>query len=91
MSTTDTTERGLERLICTALAGHPCEPASDSSAPEPPTGGVGWVGGYPAGYDREFCVDRVQLAAFLSATQPEVAEALDLNEDGPVQRKFLAR
>ena len=24
--TTDTSERGLERLICTALAGHPCEP-----------------------------------------------------------------
>ncbi len=24
--TTDTTERGLERLICTALAGHPCDP-----------------------------------------------------------------
>ena len=23
---TDTSERGLERLICTALAGHPCEP-----------------------------------------------------------------
>lgn len=24
--TTDTSERGLERLICTALAGHPCDP-----------------------------------------------------------------
>ena len=24
--TTDTSERGLERLICTALVGHPCEP-----------------------------------------------------------------
>ncbi len=23
--TTDTSERGLERLICTALSGHPCE------------------------------------------------------------------
>ncbi len=33
----------------------------------------------------------MQLAAFLNATQPEVAEALALNEDGPVQRKFLAR
>ena len=27
--TTDTSERGLERLICTALAGHPCEPPAD--------------------------------------------------------------
>ena len=33
----------------------------------------------------------MQLAAFLNATQQEVAEALALNEDGPVQRKFLAR
>ena len=24
--TTDTSERGLERLICKALAGHPCDP-----------------------------------------------------------------
>ena len=23
---TDTSEQGLERLICIALAGHPCEP-----------------------------------------------------------------
>ena len=30
--TTDTSERGLERLICTALAGHPCTGASSSSA-----------------------------------------------------------
>ena len=29
--TTDTSERGLERLICTALASHPCEsPAADT-------------------------------------------------------------
>ena len=24
--TTDTSEKGLERLICTVLAGHPCDP-----------------------------------------------------------------
>ena len=24
--TADTSERGLEELICSALAGHPCEP-----------------------------------------------------------------
>ncbi len=24
--TTDTSERGLERLICTALTGHACDP-----------------------------------------------------------------
>ena len=91
MSTTDTTEQGLERLICTALAGHACEPANDSGAPAPPTGSAGWTGGHPGDFDREFCVDRAQLTAFLSSTQPEAAEALALNEDGPVQRKFLAR
>ena len=42
--TTDTSERGLERLICTALAGHPCEPpkAGVVAEPEAGYGGVGW-------------------------------------------------
>ena len=31
------------------------------------------------------------LAAFLRATQPEVAEALDLGNDSPTRRQFLAR
>ena len=90
---TDTSERGLERLICTALAGHPCEPPREGRAAEAPAayGGVGWTGGNPHDYDREFCVDRVQLAAFLHDTQPEAAESLALDEDGPTRRKFLAR
>ena len=54
-------------------------------------GGVGWSGGSPHDYDREFCVDRAQLAAFLRDTQPDAAEALALGEDGPTRRKFLAR
>ena len=89
--TTDTSERGLERLICTTLAGHPCHPSTDSSSPASPHGGVGWSGGSPGDYDREFCVDRVQLSAFLRATQPEAAELLALEEDGPTRRKLLAR
>ena len=93
MLTTDTTESGLERLICTALAGHACDPSdgTDAAAPRPASGGAGWSGGRPGDYDREFCVDRVQLAAFLRATQPEVAESLALDADGPTRRKFLAR
>ena len=89
---TDTTERGLERLICTALAGHPCDPPPAGAA-EPVAGydGVGWSGGSHRDYDREFCVDLAQLAAFLRNTQPETAAALALNEDGPTRRKFLAR
>ena len=91
--TTDTSERGLERLICTALAGHPCDPPSAGKVAEarPAYGGVGWSGGNSHDYDREFCVDRVQLTAFVNATQPEVAESLALDEDGPIRRKFLAR
>ena len=105
--TTDTSERGLERLICTALAGHPCEPPASGTVAEPPAGygGVGWSGGNPNDYDREYCVDIVQLRAFLRATQPEVAEAVDMastgvgathasplpGQDGLTLRKFLAR
>ena len=90
---TDTTERGLERLICTALAGHPCDPPPARALTESPSGysGVGWSGGSHRNYDREYCVDLAQLAAFLRATQPEAAEALALDEDGPTRRKLLAR
>ena len=91
--TTDTSERGLERLICTALAGHPCEPPAAGTVAEPPAGygGVGWRDGNFHDYDREYCVDLVQLSAFLRATQPKAAESLGLSSDGPTRRKFLAR
>ena len=63
--TTDTTERGLERLICTALTGHACDPPQAGAVHErPATYGVGWIGGDPNGYDREYCVDLAQLATF---------------------------
>ena len=105
--TTDTSERGLERLICTALTGHPCDPPAAGTVAEPSAvyGGVGWSSGNPHDYDREHCVDLVQLAAFLRAKQPEVAEAVGMastgegathasplpGQDGPTRRKFLAR
>ena len=90
---TDTSERGLERLICTVLAGHPCDPVRENEIKKPPTiyGGVGWIGGYSQNYDREYCVDLAQLSAFLRETQPELTEVLALDEDGPTRRKFLAR
>ncbi len=96
MSPTDTSERGLERLICTALTGRPCDPAAVSTADEVrepcvPYDGAGWICGRPEDYDREYCVDLVQLSAFLHATQPEVAETLGLGKDNPTRRKFLAR
>ncbi len=93
MTTTDTSERGLERFICTALAGHPCDPPPGPTMSEPPAryGGVGWAGGNYHDYDREYCVDRAQLSAFLRATQPEAAASLGLSEAGPTRRRFLAR
>ena len=91
--TTDTSERGLERLICSALTGHPCDPPKAGTVGEPAAayGGVGWSCGNAHDYDREYCVDLVQLSAFLHATQPEVAEAVSIDTDGPTRRKFLAR
>lgn len=96
MKPTDTSEAGLETLICRVLTGSDCVPrpvgAPMALAETPaPYGGVGWLPGDPADYDREYCVDLVQLAAFLRSTQSEVAEALDLDHDSPTRRKFLAR
>ena len=89
---TDISERSLERLICTALTGHPCDPPQAGEMRErPATSGVGWIGGDPNDYDREYCVDLAQVSAFLRETQPETAEALDPGQDGLTQRKFLAR
>ena len=91
--TTDTSELGLERLICTALTGYSCNPPGKSAIGKPSDrhGGVGWYGGNFHDYDREYCVDLVQLEAFLQDTQPETAEALRLSEDLPTRREFLAR
>lgn len=88
----------MERLICTALTGHACDPpaagdtaVAEAAAVEATSKGAGWTAGRPQDYDRAFCVDVVQLERFLSMTQPEVAQAADLLTDGPVRRKFLAR
>ena len=90
--TTDTSERGLERLICTALTGAACDPPQAGEVRERPSSyGAGWICGDPQDYDREHCVDLVQLPAFLHATQPDAAELLGLDEDGPTRRRFLAR
>ena len=57
----------------------------------PASYGVGWLPSDPTDYDRDSCVDLAQLSAFLRATQPEAAELLGLDEDGPTRRKFLSR
>ena len=89
--TTDTSELGLERLIVAAMTG--VAPAAAGGVAETPGtyGERRWVEGSPHDYDRKHAIDLVQLTAFLQATQPEVAEALDLANDGPTRRGFLAR
>jgi type I restriction enzyme, R subunit len=72
---TDLSEKGLETLI-----------VNDMTSAK-----GGWQAGDPKDYEREYAVDLVQLSGFLRATQPDVAEALDLDHDGPTRRKFLAR
>ncbi len=91
--TTDTSERGLERLICIALTGMPCDPPVPGvvAARAAAYGGAGYFCGNPADYDREYAVDLAHLAAFLHGTQPDVASALDLNNASPARQKFLAR
>ena len=91
--TTDLTERGLERLICKALTGDPCDPPSGRTVGEAARtyGGVGWSPGNHHDYNREYCLDLIQLRTFLHTTQPNSAPALRLDEDCPTRRKFLAR
>jgi type I restriction enzyme, R subunit len=91
--TTNTSERGLETLICVAMTGAPVEPLYGREIRErgPLYNGPGWILGSAGDYDREYAVDLTQLDAFLRATQLDVAENLELGEDGPTRRKFLAR
>ncbi|MFN9621991.1 MAG: type I restriction endonuclease subunit R [Cyanobacteriota bacterium] len=92
--TTDTTEKGLEALIVRAMTGRtdvlvPTHAATEASVPV--AGGTGWLLGDPTHYDRDYCIDLVQLRGFLLATQPDALDSLALEVDGPTRRKFLAR
>ena len=91
--TTDTSEKGLEDLIVEAMTGVPQGEAPDGASvrERPAAYGTGWLLGDPNDYDREHAVDLAQLAAFLHDTQPDVADALGLDQDGPTRRAFLSR
>jgi type I restriction enzyme, R subunit len=82
---TDTNEKGLENIIVTAMTGRPWPDAAKVSD------GTGWLNGNPQDYAREWCVDLVHLTEFINTTQPELAAALDLPNDSPTRRQFLAR
>ena len=89
---TDTSEGGLERLICTALTGAPCNPGaapSDAVHERPANYGACWICGDPNEYEREYFVDLAQLRALLNTTQPKVTEALALVEDGKKWRSGI--
>jgi type I restriction enzyme R subunit len=74
------------------MTGHPCDPGqSGETLSQPESGENGWIGGNPNEYDRGYCVDLSQLAAFLQHTQPEAAESLNLGQESPTRRNFLAR
>ena len=93
--TTDTTEKGFEDLIVSAMTGLPLGSGlgSDGHTAYPPEryGGLGYLLGFPWDYDREYAVDLHHLREFLAATQPEVLEPLDLENDSTTRRNFLAR
>ena len=90
--TTDTSEKGLESLICTDLTGYPCGPMQAGIVRERPSSySAGWICGTPHDYNREYCVDLAQLSSFLHTTQPNIAKSLDFVQDSPTRRKFLAR
>ena len=94
MKTTDTTERGLEGLIVTAMTGQSCAPSGGSGMarlPRTAYTGTGWLCGDPQDYDRGHAVDLFQLSEFLKATQPEQANSLGLYSESPARNKFLAR
>ncbi len=90
---TDTSEQGLERLICAALTGEPCDQHAAGGVVQerPATYGAGWICGHHDDYSREYCLDLVQLGRFLRTTQEPVFEAVDFVNDSPTRRKFLSR
>lgn len=91
---TDTSEKGLESLIVNAMTGLPSSVPSVNTVAGGPTvlyGGTGWILGDWRDFDRSYAIDLVQCEAFMRATQPDIAEALDLGNDSPTRQKFLAR
>ena len=92
MPTTDTSEKGLESLILSALTGKPVRSTLAATRDErAPYGGAGYVQGVSQDFDREYAVDLAKLLDFLQATQPDVVEQFDLTADTARRHKFLAR
>ena len=94
MQTTDTSEKGLEAIIVSALTGLPPAASGEKALhqpSEPYASGAGYLPGDSHDYDREHAVDLVKLLSFIQSTQPIPFAQLGLGEDGPKRRQFLAR
>ena len=94
MATTDTSEKGLEALIVRHLTGQPAPsdvPPNTAQSPITHYAVGGYKSGQPADYNRDLALDVVKLLAFLQATQPKIAEALELGVDGIKRSQFLHR
>ena len=92
MPTTDTSEKGLESLIVSALTGQPVsDTVTGTRDPRAPYGGDGYVQGASQDLDRDYVVDLAKLLGFLQDTQPDVVEHFDLTADTIRRRRFLAR
>lgn len=89
----DTSELGLERLVCEALTGGPRGPPAGRtvSGPHLGHGGVGWFHGNLHYYDWECRVDLVQFRRFLHTGQPDSAATFRFDQDCRVRRMLLAR
>ena len=103
MSTTDTTEKGLETLIMLHMAGVDGF-FSDDTAPAAETpdeiaahlaGGSGWFAGNSKDFDKAHALDVPQLFQFLNSTQPDAVNKLGIanyRDAKDINRqKFLAR
>lgn len=94
MPTSDTSEKGLESIIVSALTGLSVEEVEDKTVMREsvaPYGGAGYVLGSASDFNRDYALDVPKLLSFLQATQPNDFKQLELGEDGQKRRKFLAR
>jgi type I restriction enzyme R subunit len=97
VSTTDTSEKGLETLIMRYMTGVDGLPFGvDGVVAEMPLPtGNGWLAGNPKDYDRSHALDVPQLFQFLRGTQLETLKKLgivDYKDSKDINRqKFLAR
>jgi len=94
MPTSDTSEKGLESIIVSALTGLTVAEVEGKTAMREniaPYGGAGYVLGNASDFNRDYALDVAKLLAFAQTTQPKEFKQLELGEDGQKRRKFLSR